>query len=120
MIFKTTKYFSFLMFFVVLAAAVMTQACTTSADAGNDILYNQDGTLIWGGSPAVDGIGIVFETADTTYGAPGSRDDYSDYFSDNENQVQINADIQRTGNITNRGWGTKFPEIEFLRIELSE
>ncbi|MCA1803371.1 MAG: hypothetical protein LC662_13040 [Rhodothermaceae bacterium] len=73
--------------------------------------------LIWGGWPATDGLGIVFEVGEIMYGAPGSREDYSDYFPVDENEVMIRADIKITGETTIRGWGTRLPEIEFLRME---
>ena len=92
------------------------QSCSTNSDTSDDILTDQPGTLIWGGSPATDGSGILFETADTTYGAPGNREDYSEYFPEGENLAHVVADIKLTGETTVRGWGAEFAAIEFLNI----
>lgn len=92
------------------------QACSTNSDSSDDILTDQRGTLVWGGSPATDGVGILFITADITYGAPGNREDYSEYFPEGENLSQIVADIKLTGITTVRGWGAEFAAIELLNI----
>lgn len=91
-------------------------ACSVNSVESDTILRDVSGTLKWGGSPAIDGTGILFETPEATYGAEGTRTVYSDYFPENENQVQIRADFILTGETAVRGWGTEFPEIEFLRI----
>ncbi len=62
----------------------------------------------------------MFETEDEIYGAPGTREDYTDYFPENKNQVQIIAVIKLTGDTTVRGWGAKYPEIKFLDIKITE
>jgi hypothetical protein len=100
---------------LILLGSLSLPACQKSNDA-DDILLNQVGKLIWGGSPAVDGMGIIFEVGETIYGAPGSRDDYNDYFPGDGNEVWIRADIRLTGELTYRGWGARLPEIEFLRM----
>ena len=91
-------------------------ACTSDADS--DIFYNQPGVLEWHGSPAVDGLGMIFETEDgTQFGAPGEPDDYPRFFTnDTTYSVSITANYRLTGELTARGWGVTFPEIEFLRI----
>lgn len=99
---------------LIATACLVLHACSSSS--ADNILFDQTGTLLLGGSPARDGAGILFITADTTYGAPGLADDYSDYIDEGENQAEINADILITGETTLRGWGTPFPEIKFLRI----
>jgi len=91
-------------------------ACGTDNNVSTEIISDEPGTLIWGGSPATDGTGILMETADTTYGAPGTYDDYMEYFPENENSVEVIADFLLTGEETTRGWGVKFPEIRLLEI----
>jgi hypothetical protein len=109
-------YFQLLIFALFLILA----GCGT--DSNNQYEYRSDepGTLIWGGSPAVDGTGLLLETADTTYGAHGSYEDYESYFPENENSIEVIADFLITGEITTRGWGVQFPEIRLIDIEVSE
>lgn len=103
---------------LILIGGLLFQSCSIfSADSSENILYGQTGTLLWTGAPAVDGGGILFETADEIYGAPGTREDYTDYFPEDENQVEIIADIEITGDTTVRGWGAEYPEIRFLEIQ---
>lgn len=105
----------------LVSAVLLFFGCSSSTqDELKGVLYAQTGTLIWAGTPAADGAGILFETADTTYGAPGTREDYSGYFPDDENQSLIKADIKLTGKTTVRGWGASFPEIEFISIEKAD
>lgn len=104
---------------LILIGVLLYQSCSIfSADSSGDILYDQTGTLWWTGAPAVDGGGILFETEDEIYGAPGTREDYTAYFPEDENQVVIIADIEITGDTTVRGWGAEYPEIIFLEIQV--
>lgn len=105
--------------FLILIGGLLLQSCSLFR-ASEDILYDQTGILIWGGSPAVDGAGILFETENEVYGAPGDREDYIDYFREDESQVEIIADIKITGDTTVRGWGAEFPEIHFKQINRIE
>ena len=74
--------FSFTLLLIVLFAA-----CSTNSDSKEEIVRDRDGLLMWGLSPAVDGVGILFETNGATYGAPGDKSDYESYFSGEENSV---------------------------------
>jgi hypothetical protein len=80
------------------------------------VLRNQSGLLIWGGSPVVDGTGMLFQTADTTYGITGNGDNYAQYFAENERTARIRANVVLTGETTIRGWGSRFPEAYLSRI----
>lgn len=103
---------------LILIGGFLFQGCSIfGTNSSEDVLFDQTGTLWWSGSPAVDGGGILFETKSKTYGAPGTREDYDDYFPENENKVQVIADIKLTGEITVRGRGAEYPEITFLEIE---
>jgi len=95
-------------------------ACGTDNNVPTQIISDKPGTLIWGGSPATDGTGILLETADTTYGAPGVYEDYEEYFPENESSVEVITDFQVTGKEATRGWGVKFPEIRLINIEVTE
>ena len=105
---------------IMLLASFLCQSCSSSTSPLEDYRFEQTGTLSWGGSPAADGVGILFKTEDEIYGAPGDREDYRDYFPENEHQVQITADIKLTGDTIVRGWGTEFPEIKFMSIKIVE
>lgn len=114
-----TKYLKITV--IILVSGFLAQACSTSSsDLSEMIRHDQRGILIWGGSPAVDGAGILFEAEEETYGAPGIKEDYSDYLPENKSRVQIEADIILTGETTVRGWGTEFPEIKFIHIKKIE
>lgn len=104
------------LFFLMMAGLLLT-ACSTDSNSSAKLLRNQTGKLIWGGIPAADGVGILFEVGDKLYGASGTREDYSHYFPEDENEVQIRADILITGEETTRGWGATYPAIEFIRIK---
>ena len=80
------------------------------------VLRNQSGLLIWGGSPAFDGTGMLFQTADTTYGIRGNDDDFDRYFAEDERTARIRANVVLTGETTIRGWGSQFPEAVLSRI----
>lgn len=105
---------------LLLSVLLFLTSCSTDNQYENEILMDQTGILIWGGSPAVDGTGLLLETADTTYGASGSYEDYESYFSENEYSVEVISDFLITGEITTRGWGVQFPEIRLIDIEVSE
>lgn len=105
---------------VVAVLSFIITACGTDSDISDDIIADKPGVLIWGGSPAVDGTGLLLETVDTTYGAPGSYEDYDEYFPENENTVEVIADFLITGEETTRGWEVKFPEIRLINIEVTE
>ena len=77
---------------------------------------DQSGTFLWAGHPAFDGGGLLFVTSDTTYGIIGSNVDYPDFFNNDYSSVQIVADVQLTGEVTVRGWGSRFPEARLLNI----
>lgn len=109
-----------LIFSVLLALTMISQACILNSESSGTVLRDVKGTLRWGGSPAVDGAGMLFETADTTYGAPGTRGDYVKFISEGNNKVEICADIRVTGETAVRGWGAEFPEIEFIDIRLAD
>ncbi|PKD44985.1 hypothetical protein [Rhodohalobacter barkolensis] len=107
--------------FLISAIFLIMTGCSTDSDNEYELfISDQPGTLIWGGSPAVDGTGLLLETADTTYGAPGSYEDYESYFPENENSIEVIADFLITGEITTRGWGVQFPEIRLIDIEVPE
>jgi hypothetical protein len=99
---------------LVILFGVLLQNCSDVDYEG--VVRNQSGALIWGGSPAVDGVGMIFQTADTTYGLRGDRDAYARYFPDNENTVRVRANVLVTGETTIRGWGTRFPEAVLSKI----
>ncbi|GAA5521353.1 hypothetical protein LQ318_06370 [Aliifodinibius salicampi] len=104
-----------------LIGGLLFQACSIfGSNSSEDVLFDQTGTLSWNGPPAADGAGILFETKSKTYGAPGNREDYNDYFPENKNQVQVIADIKLTGETTTRGWGSEYPEITFLEIKIGK
>lgn len=105
---------------LLLSILLFLTSCSTDSQYENETITDQTGTLIWGGSPAVDGTGLLLETADTTYGAPGSYEDYESYFPENEYSVQVIADFLITGEKTTRGWGVQYPEIRLIKIEVPE
>jgi hypothetical protein len=105
---------------IILSGLLFLTGCSTDSQYGNETITDQTGTLIWGGSPAVDGTGLLLETSDTTYGVPGSYEDYAAYFPENMNSVEVIADFQITGEETIRGWGVKFPEIRLINIEVTK
>lgn len=105
--------------FILILAGVFLSGCSASdSTSSNEILRDQLGTLSWGGAPEVDGLGITFASADTTYGIPGVLSDFSDYFPDELNQVWIWADVHLTGKTTVRGWGASFPEATLSHIDV--
>ena len=104
------------LFSFTLVLMVLFAACSTDSDLDGEIIRESEGMLIWGQSPAVDGVGILFETNGVTYGAPGDKIDYESYFSGEENSAEVKADFVITGEKTVRGWGAEFPAIEFLKI----
>lgn len=107
--------------FLILIGGLFFSACSIfGTNSSEDVLFDQTGTLSWSGPPAADGGGILFETKSKTYGAPGTREDYKEYFPENENQVQVIADVKLTGETTVRGWGSEYPEIKFLEIKTVE
>lgn len=95
-------------------------ACSTHSDSEMNIFRNQTGLFLWGGSPAADGAGLLFEVDDEVYGVPGVPSDYPGFFDDDVYSIQIEADFRLTGKETVRGWGVTFPEIEFLKIQKRE
>lgn len=106
---------------IILLMVLSTFACSsTNVNSNGDIIRNQAGTLRWGGSPAVDGVGMLFVVDDVEYGAPGIPDDYPDFFGDDIYEVDVRADFKLTGEDAVRGWGATFPAIEFIRIEKIE
>lgn len=102
---------------LILSIIFFTSACTSPGDANLDVYENYTGTFIWGGQPAVDGVGLLFETEDATYGIPGDRSDFSGLFTDGSNSVEIKTDFVITGKKTVRGWGATFPEAILIRPE---
>ena len=105
---------------IISTTSLFLTSCGTDSNLSTEVISDEPGTLIWGGSPATDGTGILLETADATYGAPGSHEDYDEYFPENKNSVEVIADFLITGEETTRGWGVKFPEIHLLEIEVIE
>lgn len=106
---------------LILISGLLFQSCSIfGTDSFEDIRYDQTGALWWTGAPEVDGGGMLFETEDKLYDAPGTKEDYTDYFSENENKVQVTAHIVITGDSTARGWGTKYLEIKFLELHRIE
>jgi len=101
---------------VMAVLSIFITACGTDSDISDEIIADKPGVLIWGGSPAVDGTGLLLETADTTYGVSGSYEEYESYFPEDENSVEVIADFLITREETTRGWGVKFPEIRLLEI----
>lgn len=114
--FKMRTYLQLL----IIALFIILAGCGTDSDNQYEYISDEPGKLIWGGSPAVDGTGLLLETADTTYGTPGSYEDYESYFPDNEYSVEVIADFLITGEITTRGWGVQFPEIRLTNIEVPD
>lgn len=105
---------------ILIFCVVVITACSSfkvEPHQDEDILRDQVGTLSWGGAPAVDGVGMLFIVGDTEYGAPGTPDDYSQLFEEDQYEVEVEADFKVTGEETVRGWGATFPAIEFIRIE---
>lgn len=109
---------AYIMISIIITTIFVFTACSSSnVEFSENVLRNQIGTLKWQGSPAVDGVGMLFVVGNTEYGAPGEPDDYSKYLNEGDYEVMIKADIKLTGEKTVRGWGATFPEIEFIRIE---
>jgi len=103
---------------ILLIAFVLTSGCGTSnVNSEENVLYDQEGILRWGGSPIVDGVGMLFIVGKKEFGAPGTPDDYPGFFRDDITEVHVRADFKITGAETVRGWGATFPAIEFLDIE---
>lgn len=100
---------------LAITLVIFMSACSTSSDADMDIIENYTGTFIWGGHPALDGAGLLFETGDTTYGIPGDKSDYPGLFPSNSSAVEIRTDFVITGNQTVRGWGATFPEAILIK-----
>ena len=95
-------------------------SCTSSnvePTRDGDTFRNQTGLLRWTGSPAVDGTGMLLVVNDVEYGAPGTPENYSPFFNEDQYEVEIRADFKLTGEETVRGWGATFPEIEFIKIK---
>ena len=101
---------------VMAVLSIFITACGTDSDISDEIIADKPGVLIWGGSPAVDGTGLLLETVDTTYGVSGSYEEYESYFPEDENSVEVITDFLITREETTRGWGVKFPEIRLLEI----
>ncbi len=109
---------SILLFLIAFLMTLSMFACSSKiANSYEGIKRNQAGTLQWGGSPAVDGTGMLFVVDDTEYGAPGTPEDYPQFFGDDTYEVNVRADFKLTGKEAVRGWGATFPAIEFLRIK---
>lgn len=102
---------------ILLLMVMAFGACSSSENADLDIYENYTGTLTWGGQPAVDGTGLLFETGDKIYGIPGDKSDFSELFTENSNFVEIRTDFVITGKETVRGWGATFPEAILIRPE---
>jgi hypothetical protein len=107
---------------LILVVGCYLQACSSSSTEGTGgIIFDQAGTLLWSGPPAADGGGMLFKAEDETYyGLPGTKEDYTNCFPGDENQVEIVADIRLTGRTTVRGWGTEYPAITFIDIKKVE
>lgn len=106
---------------ITLLVTFFTTACSsTNVNSDDDVIKNQTGTLRWGSSPAVDGVGMLFVVDEKEYGAPGTPEDYPEFFEDEVYEVNVLADFKLTGEDTVRGWGATFPAIEFIRIEKIE
>ncbi|MBD3615161.1 MAG: hypothetical protein HUJ22_01215 [Gracilimonas sp.] len=89
-----------------------------SSNSEYPVLYRaHTGTLSWGGSPEVDGSGLLFYTGNKTYGVPGDKSAFDHLFSPDTNQVDVRVDFLLTGEKTVRGWGTIYPEINIIQIE---
>jgi hypothetical protein len=101
---------------IILLLILFLQGCNSSQS--EDLLRNQTGTLLWARSPELDGLGVLFETTDTTYGIPGDKNDYSGYFPGSKDEVRIKADVRLTGETTVRGWGLSYPEAMLTRIRV--
>lgn len=113
------KYITLLLFTFLMI--ISTVACSsTNVNSEYNIIRNQAGTLRWAGSPVVDGAGMLFVVDDKEYGAPGTPEDYPEFFGDDIYEVDVRADFKLTGEDTVRGWGATFPAIEFIRIEKIE
>lgn len=102
------------LFFIPVILCVALAAC--NSEVSRYTIMDQSGTFLWAGHPAFDGGGLQFVTSDTTYGIIGSNVDYPDFFDNNFSSVQIVADVQLTGEVTVRGWGSRFPEARLLNI----
>lgn len=107
----------YLVFFVFLMSLSTFACSSTNVNSDDDIIRNQTGTLRWAGSPVVDGAGMLFLVDDKEYGAPGTPENYPDFFGDDIYEVNVRADFKLTGEDTVRGWGATFPAIEFIKIE---
>ncbi|MFP8489009.1 hypothetical protein ACKGJO_07885 [Gracilimonas sp. Q87] len=92
-------------------------SCSNSGSDDLEVLEDHTGILSWGGSPAVDGTGLLLESGDTIYGIPGDKSDHSYLFPDNTNTVNIRTDIVITGNETVRGWGSTYPEAILINAQ---
>jgi hypothetical protein len=97
---------------------ILTLGCKEDSTLSQALLRDQVGNLTWGGEPAVDGLGMTFETDDITYGFPGSRDHYDHILPDSLVSIRIKADIQLTGDTTIRGWGVKFLEATLVKASV--
>lgn len=113
----TSKRHFILLLFTFLIA-IFSVACSNSlVNPDNKIIRNQTGTLRWAGSPAVDGAEMLFVVDNKEYGAPGTPDDYPNFFGNDEYEIEVRADFKLTGEDAVRGWGATFQAIEFIRIE---
>lgn len=97
---------------------LLTLGCKDNPALSDALLRDQVGNLTWGGEPALDGLGMTFETTDITYGLPGSRDDYDHILPDSLYSIRIKADIQLTGKRTVRGWGVRLPEATLVKASV--
>lgn len=97
---------------------LLVHGCQVDVDSTNETFFDQSGVLKWGGSPAVDGSGMILVVDETEFGAPGEPKDYPSLFtSDTTYAVEVIASYELTGELTSRGWGVTYSEIKFIKIE---
>ena len=97
---------------------LLIHGCQVDVPSTKDTLFDQYGTLEWHGSPAVDGLGMLLVIDESQYGAPGEPTDYPSLFtSDTTYTVKVIASYVITGELSTRGWGNSFPEIEIIEID---
>lgn len=113
----TSKKHILLLLITSLVIASTVACSSTNVNSSDDIIRNQTGTLRWADSPVVDGAGMLFVVDDKEYGAPGTPEDYPEFFGDDIYEIEVRADFKLTGEDAVRGWSATFPAIEFIKID---
>lgn len=105
--------------FFILLSAITLISCNRNNTSDQELMRDVEGTITWGGSPAVDGTGLLFHShvSEDVYGVAGDKGDYEDIFDSPTNEVEVIADFYITDNETVRGWGITYTEIRIVDID---